>query len=212
MRYSFIVSVIVSVVMLHIFSTVVSAQPTPDYYPLKSGSEWTLTGYGTTPTMTRKVVGTEIIDGIEYAKIETFTRDKNDPEGQKLIAYMRCDENKIYMHNPPKKEELEFDFNSKISEAWITSIAYSNGAEGKRTGRIIGKDMTVTVPAGVFEGCIVYEITEGAKSEDMVPYVVHTYWLAPDVGIVKMSVNFGGSIAPIDLWVNDLTSFHISDN
>ena len=59
------------IVIFAIFcSSNVISQSSSDYYPLKTGSEWTLEGYGTTPTITNKVIEIERIDGILYAKIE----------------------------------------------------------------------------------------------------------------------------------------------
>ncbi|MBT4484965.1 MAG: hypothetical protein HOC71_14950 [Candidatus Latescibacteria bacterium] len=196
--------IIVSLIVFFSCSSFVSAQSHPDYYPLKISSEWKLSGYGTTPTITDKILGIEKINNIQYARIERTNGE------QEVIFYARCEENRVYKLEPPQKEELIFDFNTEINQSWITSINYDDGTKGKRTGRIIGKDMTVKVPAGVFDGCIVYDITDTRKTEDGIQAVSYTYWLAPEIGVVKISVNvYHNSLAPGDMWVNDLSSYYI---
>ncbi len=80
------------------FSSFVSTQSHPDYYPLKIDSEWELVGYGTSPTITNKIIGTEKINNIQYARIE---RTIGEQEG---IIYARCEENRVYKLIPPQKK------------------------------------------------------------------------------------------------------------
>ena len=96
-------------------SSIVMAQSCSEYYPLKTGSEWTLEGCKTDktdPTLSYKVIGTEKIDNSLYAKIE-FKLISQGHEGTS-IYYERCEKNRIYRLEPDKKEELIFNFNTEV--------------------------------------------------------------------------------------------------
>ncbi|MBN1294221.1 MAG: hypothetical protein JXB48_20465 [Candidatus Latescibacteria bacterium] len=195
------------ILMLHCY-LIVSAQSHPDYYPLSKGSEWELKGYGTTPNITIRVVGTEKINNKVYTKIEK--KYTNEQSGQNVIIYVRCEGNRVYRFMPPYDELLLFDFNIDINQSWIRTISYDDGSMGKRTGRIIDRNMSVNVPAGEFDRCIVYDITETRKTDDSINSSTYTFWLAPDVGVVKMAVTISGNaISPVDFWVNDLSSYTV---
>jgi hypothetical protein len=194
-------------------SPVVMAQSVAEYYPLKTGSEWTLEGSGTDPTdptITYKVIGTEKFGSSVYAKIEC----KLISQGHKGISlyYERCEKNRIYRLEPGKKEELFLDFSSEINQGWGTITHDPKGREGYRTGRIIGRDMTVRVPAGEFKNCIMCEITDSKKDKDGISTSYSILWFAPGTGLVKYSLNLGGGAAgPLDMWVNNLKSYIVPD-
>jgi len=181
------------------------------YYPLKTGAEWKLKGIGTTPSISFKILGTEKIEDISYFKIESTMAVEEHSE--KNTFYARCEENRIYWLKPPYEERLKFDFNTEPNQSWAKLYKPDSNLKGARTGRIIDTNMTVEVPAGVFEKCLVYEITETSqKTNERLHTIIYTYWMAPEIGIVKMSVNIGGSaLAPIDLWINNLSTYSIPD-
>ncbi|MFC1552323.1 hypothetical protein ACFL6P_07120 [Candidatus Latescibacterota bacterium] len=182
------------------------SENTVNYYPLKTGAEWTLEGVETTPTITNKILDTEMIEDRAYSKIETSHVFNDD--AQSAIIFERIEGSRVYRLNPPEKEELLFDFSIGVNQKWKKTYDRVNKARIIRTGRVIDFDMTVNVPAGIFEKCIVYEITDTTIKTDEITYsVIYTYWLAPDIGIVKQSlyVTNGGVI--LDTWINNLTAY-----
>ncbi|MFC1542029.1 tetratricopeptide repeat protein [Candidatus Latescibacterota bacterium] len=182
-----------------------------DYYPLITGAEWNLDGIGTTPTITYKILGTEKIEDITYFKIESILTGKNS--GANNTFYARCENNCVYWLEPPNKEQLIFDFNTGANQRWHKSYQLEDSTRKTRTGRVIDTNITIEVPAGIFEKCLVYEITDTTqKADERLKSVIYTFWLAPEIGIVKITSNIGAnSLMPVDLWINNLSTYSIPD-
>ena len=104
-----------------------------------------------------------------------------------------------------------FDLGSGIKDYHLETYYNSDGSEGRRGIWIVDKDMTVTVPAGTFDDCIMCQVTESANNGDTGSNIVYSYWFAPHVGMVKMTtiIMVGGS-SPIDIWVNELASYTVT--
>ena len=180
------------------------------YYPLKTGAEWKLEGVGTTPEISFKIVGKKEINGTVYFEIlQTHVYDKE----QQITIYARFQNNQVYWLIPPLEERLIFDFYYPLNHGPTLPYISDDATVETRTGRIIDTGMTVEVPAGKFENCLVYEVTDTSrKIDEPLNIVVYTYWLAPDIGIVKLSVNnIASASAPVDQWLNNLSSYSIPE-
>jgi hypothetical protein len=193
------------------------SQSLAEYYPLKTGSEWILKGYGANPTITSTVIGTERINGVLYTVIEGKAVEEIGEQigEQNVVYYERCEDNRVYRLKPNENEEhMMFDFNCDITQHWHTSYTSHDGSLIHIVGRPIGKEITVNVPAGEFENCIVFEVTDTRKKDGKIHAQHNTFWYAPRVGLVKMTFNLGGgsALVPVDFWVNDLTHYHIPGN
>jgi len=199
------VFLVIVLLVLSSFSPV-SAQTHPDYYPLPQGAEWTLKGQGTSPDITWKVVGTESISGRDYVKIEDIY-DEGENDRQPVIKYARCDGGRIYWLVPPGEEVLMFDLDAVINEWWTETVTHPDGSKGIRTGGIIDWNMTVNTPAGSFDNCIVCNLIETRETDHGITTTPYTFWLAPGVGIVKMTLTINSGLFSIDSWVNDLSEY-----
>lgn len=106
-----------------------------------------------------------------------------------------------------------FDFNTEANQSWSKWYRLEDTTRKTRTGRVIDTSITVEVPAGIFEKCLVYEITDTTKKADEErTCVIYTYWVVPEIGIVKITVNIDGNgLQPVLLWMHNLSSYSIPD-
>ena len=164
-----------------------------DYIPLKQGNTWTWNNTdnnGVSSTSLEVMTGTTTIDGKTYWII-------NDSDVETI--YVRIENNIIYVYidvEPFNREVPLFDFNKSPGDTWIT-FTDSKTEQGhsyslNQTGKYIGlKD--VTVPAGSFSDCVVFEITTNSEYSTIVDnntYTtthteISTMYFAKGVGTVK---------------------------
>jgi hypothetical protein len=180
------------------------------YYPLKIGSTWTYEGIGATPDIVNTVSGTEVKDDKTFTKIDAEIIENNNTYSDVILA--RCEDNFIFQGKSSGEKKLLFDFNAELNKRWTKRYETKESKIVIRTGRIVDFNMTVNVPAGTFDNCIVYEISDTSSQANVSSsLVIYTYWLAPDVGIVKMSINVIAGYAPVDSWIHNLSSYSIPD-
>ncbi|MFC1551730.1 hypothetical protein ACFL6P_04100 [Candidatus Latescibacterota bacterium] len=180
------------------------------YYPLKIGSKWTYEGIGTTPDIVNTVSGTEAKEDKTFTKIDAEIIENNNTYSDVVLA--RCEDNFIFQGKSSGEKKLLFDFNAELNKRWTKRYETEESKIDIRTGRIVDFNMTVNVPAGTFDNCIVYEISDtSSQANERRSLVIYTYWLAPDVGIVKMSINIISGNGPVDSWVSNLRSYSIPE-
>ena len=164
-----------------------------DYIPLKQGNTWTWNdtdNYGVSSTSLEVIIGTTIIDGKTY-----WIMNDSDVD----TMYIRIANNIVYMYindEPINREVPVFDFNKSPGDTWttFTETIGDQGISGTliQTVKYIGlKD--VTVPAGSFSDCVVFEITTESEYSFIANNITHnvtfteitTIYLAKGVGPVK---------------------------
>ena len=164
-----------------------------DYIPLKKGNTWTwidTDNNGVSSTSVDVMTDPTTIDGKTYWAmnvtdvVTTYIRIANN------IAY-------IYIEEEPINREVPlFDFNKSPGDTWTTfsETITDQGNSGTitQTVKYIGlKD--VTVPAGSFSDCVVFEITTESEYSFIANNITHnvtfteitTIYLAKGVGPVK---------------------------
>ena len=198
-RHSFILSV----ALLVLFSTFVSAMAEPDYYPLNVGNKWvyeyaTIEGNTKCPETTISTVETlEIRDGEKYFGVKhesmgseetssSFAWLKKDIEGNTIYTSMGITPEMILIDwDPPLKL---FPSSIEPGTAWTQTIKqynseYPDSVFYDRTEyRVISNDQTVTVPAGTFNNCVGIRAIHIDSNQDTTD--VHELLFAPDVGNV----------------------------
>ena len=181
------------------------------HYPLKTGAEWNFEGTGTSPSISFNIVATEKINDKLYSKIEQSLRVVGQEEQKNIQPiFARYEDNRVYWLIPPREEHLMFDFTTQLNQSWTDFQKINNDEKAVTIGRIVGTDITVKVPAGVFEGCLVYEITSSTiRTDDRSTMIYSTYWIAPEIGIIKITHNICSDNLPIDHWINELSNYYI---
>ena len=164
-----------------------------DYIPLKEGNTWTWNdtdNNGVSSTSVEVMTEPTTIDGKTYwvinftDKVTTYIRIANN------IAY-------IYIEDEPFNREVPlFDFNKSPGDTWTTfsETITDQGNSGTITQTVtyIGRK-DVTVPAGSFSDCVVFEYTTQSEYSFIVNNItrngkyaeITTIYLAKGVGPVK---------------------------
>ncbi len=164
-----------------------------DYIPLKKGNTWTWNdtdNNGVSSTSVEVLIDPTTIDGKTY-----WVMNDSDVD----TMYIRIANNIVYMYinvEPINREVPVFDFNKSPGDTWTTfsETITDQGNSGTitQTVKYIGlKD--VTVPAGSFSDCVVFEITTESEYSFIVNNITHnvmfteitTIYLAKGVGPVK---------------------------
>ena len=179
-----------------------------EYLPLQVGVTWKWEStdsddysYGSTETIT----GTTSLGGREYYVIsdddgdDTYIRLAND------IVYMYMEEEwaeKAHARGATfeTKDVPMFDFNKSAGKTW-SIYSDTQSEEGysstvKITGKYVGLK-SVTVPAGTFSNCAVFEITMESQYKSTYIYEtytgtytsVSTHYFAKGIGPVKIASN-----------------------
>ena len=142
-----------------------------DYFPIHIGDSLQITEF---PVRTFDAL--EIIEGIEYF------RQVSD---HSTTWYRKTSTGKVYQKRADEDEYLRFDLSADIDEKWT----YKEKAEGFTWhAKLMSKSDTVLIDDYLFTDCyrFYYDIEETADEE-------HTVWLAPGIGIVRISGQLGDS-------------------
>ena len=164
-----------------------------DYIPLKKGNTWTwndIDNNGVSSTSVEVITDPTTIDGKTYWVmnytdiVTTYIRIANN------IAYIYIDE------EPFNREVPLFDFNKSPGDTWTTFTEIITDQENSgtitQTVKYIGL-RDVTVPAGSFSDCVVFEYTTQGEYSFLVNNITHngtyaeitTTYFAKGVGVVK---------------------------
>jgi hypothetical protein len=164
-----------------------------DYIPLKKGNTWTWNdtdNNGVSSTSLEEIIGTTTIDGKTYWVF-------NDSDADTMYIRIANNIAHIYIDDEPINREVPLlDFNKSPGDTWTTfsETITDQGASGTitQTVKYIGlKD--VTVPAGSFSDCVVFEYTTQGEHSFIVNNTTYngtyteiaTMYFAKGVGPVK---------------------------
>ena len=176
------------------------------YYPLAVGADKFFAGKLTNFSISEKIIGTETLSGKSYFKIENTRIIENQGE-ETTILYERISDNKVYLYNDSGEKPL-FDFNLKPFEPWEAYRTNEDWGISTRTITIVAEGVTVEVPAGIFDNCIVYEMTNYSFLENKFQRNVSTYWMAPNIGTVKMIYNLWDNGLELATWYQELSTYN----
>ena len=179
------------------------------YYPLAVGADKFFAGKLTNFSISEKIIGTETLNGTSYYTIEN-TRIIEDQGEETSILYERISDNIVYLMRSSGKEEPLFNFNLKPFEPWQAYRINEDWGISARTLTIVAEGVTVEVPAGRFDNCIVYEMTNYSllENENKFQRNVSTYWMAPDIGVVKMIININHNGLELANWLHELSTYN----
>ena len=119
------------------------------YFPLTVGNTWVFSDPWSDCTYTETITGTKKINGIKYYVFETSKGIKylrNDGRNQ-IIRYLENDKVEIILYKLEAKEGTEWSLPESSHPGLIN--------------KLIKRDKTVTVPAGTFENCLVFDLEIG---------------------------------------------------
>jgi len=128
------------------------------YYPLLVGADKFFAGKLTNFSISEKIIGTETLNGKSYFKIESTRIMENQGE-ETTVMYERISDNIVYLMRSSGKEEPLFNFNLKPFEPWQAYHTTEDWGISTRTITIVADGVTVEVPAGRFDNCLVCEMT-----------------------------------------------------
>lgn len=166
----------------------------PNYYPLKTGTRWEYQvdlGNNQKRTMVNQIAKIENINGKDMARLETLM-DGNVSATEHLTAtnegIFRNRFNGVEVDPPvcllkyPVKEGTTWKGQTKIGDQQLDI----SGSEGKTEAVQAGGTNYQAATA------VVETTVNGMK-------ISTKYWFAPDVGIVKQSLEFGGRTINMEL-------------
>jgi len=137
-----------------------------DQIPLAVGNMWQYT-----ENAADTVVAIEDVGGHRYFSV------KGDALGE--VGVRMDDQGKFHVREVNGAQEgLLFDFNAGVGESW--EFKTDPGVDPPSV-TLVGKDDTVTVPAGTYSGCYTFFVNASRSVEDDV-----TYTVAPGTGIVRV--------------------------
>ena len=177
------------------------------YYPLAVGADKFFAGKLTNFSISEKIIGTETLNGKSYFKIENTRIMENQGE-ETTVMYERVSDNIVYLMRSSGKEEPLFNFNLKPFEPWQAYRTTEDWGISTRTVTIVADGVTVEVPAGRFDNCLVYEMTNYSFLENKFQRNVSTYWMAPDIGVVKMIYNLWDNGLELATWYEELSTYN----
>jgi hypothetical protein len=174
-----------------------SAKPTkdkvPTYYPLKVGSKWHYqvdAGEGRKVLIVNQIAKIENIDGQNLARLETVANGE-----VKATEHLSSNDQGVFRNRyngmevtPPVcllkypiKEGQSWETETKAGEQQLTV----SGREGRAE---------IQVPAGKYQTvtCLIETSVNGMK-------ISTNYWFAPDVGVVKQTIDLGGRVVNMEL-------------
>lgn len=184
----------------------VRAYDMAEYFPLNQGDEWTyLATINRIPMPLKMVVnGTELVNEVETVKIEnrmlgSFTPDYDcyvmDSEGIKLFKHhwINYREKIVVMDQGLPIYPAQFSLGEVHQQPYSVTDYDSDGnfihtGTGTLTASIESVE-DVSVPAGTFEECLNINFLVSSQRTDGSTFNREsTYWLARNVGMVKMSI------------------------
>jgi hypothetical protein len=161
-------------------------EKTPDYFPLTAGTKWFYTfDHGGKKTKFNRQIGKlETVDGKSLALLETVvggnvTNTEHLTTTDKGVYRYRVDGTEL---SPPV---CVLKYPLKKNETWETESIIAN-EQVKVKGKVIDAE-EVTVPAGTYKTFRVEVETSVAGMQATL-----TFWVAPDVGIVKQTIDGSG--------------------
>ena len=157
-------------------------------------------------SISEKIIGTETLNGKSYFKIENTRIIENQGE-ETTVLYERISDNIVYLFNDSGEKPL-FNFNLKPFEPWQVYRTTEEWGISTRTITIVADGVTVEVPAGRFDNCLVYEMTNYSFLENKFQRNVSTYWMAPDIGTVKMIYNLWDNGLELATWYQELSIYN----
>ena len=166
---------------------------TPDYYPLKVGTKWhyQINAGGQKVTIVYQIAKIESVNGKPLAVLEQLINGEvqgTEHIGVESGGVFRYRYKEFEVSPPvcllkyPVKEGSSWDTETKIGTQQFTVSGRERGIE------------EVEVPAGKYQAVAVKIETTVKGSK-----VSNTYWFAPDVGIVKQSVDVPGRPISMEL-------------
>jgi len=175
------------------FAGAAAAQPKPageDLFPLEVGNVWTFKVSGQEDRFTIKVAAIEKAGDYECFRLEAFLRDRPVGTEHLLVAKngvfrARTDKDDV---TPPVAVLL---FPLEKGKVWKGD--YKLGGKAA-SATFTANTETVTVPAGKFDA---YSVQ--ADLTEMGGRVRTTLWYAPDVGIVKQTLEEGKRTLTLEL-------------
>ncbi|WP_316632527.1 hypothetical protein [uncultured Flavobacterium sp.] len=181
---------------------------TGDYWPTAVGNQWVMNQNGSEVAM--KIISTESIKGDTYFKFNQFVGITNEISGTGLISikkvkgdyYLKVDD-LVYDYSgfTAKAKGFEYllfkdylDVNKTWTGSFIqeTTVNIPNFPGMKMTvnytGTILEKATTVTVNGTTYKDVIKFKFHQEAKMDTQpTTYLDAEYWIAKDVGVVKMT-------------------------
>lgn len=166
-----------------------------NYYPLQLGATWRsrFTFDGRTCEVVTRIAKIEKIDGVELARLEASVSDAPSPAS---TEHLRATPEGVFRqrYNGLEVEPPLCLLKYPIREGETWKADFKAGSEEvKGTCRVLPAE-EVTVPAGTFTAArVLLEINDGRMT------IKTTYWFAPDLGIVKQTVDIGGRSGVLEL-------------
>ena len=175
-----------------------SKNPTPPshglsaetYLPLKIGATWTYTNTTTeqgnefSETTTTRIDRTEKITQNNKTYFVSVERDEEE-------GFLQIENNRIYSYSHGESQEVPiFNFEIEIGETWLIFDERNRMGSMTLTGKFLGTE-NLTVPAGTFTGCAMFEhafklnLFNSAGKVEETEESTEVIWLAPDVGLAK---------------------------
>ena len=181
------------------------------YYPLAVGAEKFFIGKSTNYSILEKIIGIETLNGKSYFRIENLRMTKNQGKEPPVlretsVLYERISDNSVYSYND-SGEKLLFNFNLKPFEPWEAYRINEDWGISTRTITIVAQGVTVEVPAGKFDNCLVYEMTHYSFLENKFGRNIWTFWVAPNIGIVKRIININDNGLELANWLEELGNY-----
>ncbi len=166
-----------------------------DYFPRALGNTWNYQ-YNNSETATITIIGSQVINGIEYFEFNRFfTDDIFELEG--MTSFIRREgDSYIYLYkmiDNPLIDDITIEYsmlksNLAVGETWtdLNTITYeflgfSFDIDINTTGKILQKNITVNVNNVTYNDVILVESVIDTNNDIVTSY----YWFAKNVGIIK---------------------------
>jgi len=187
---------ILSTVIVFMFTTLSLAYDLREYYPLSQGDSWTYSVIEGEESERRnlRIDGEEIVNGIKTVRIFSGEDEYNciafDSEGIKKYKEFDIEDNEYEIYNPPKLifPNIEIGEVKEYSTNWIEyGMNGEKKEEGTETGQIKLESIeNIEVPAGRFTDCLKFSIfSEEKDTAGNYEKGDCSVWLALGVGKVK---------------------------
>lgn len=176
--------------MISTLTPTTKADSPDDYYPLEVGNTWTFKVSGQEDRFTIKVAAIEKVGDYECYRLEATLRDKLVGTEHLLSA-----KNGIFRVRTDKDDVVPpvciLQLPSPKGSAWKGD--YKLGGKAASASFVTDTE-TITVPAGNFNAISVQaELNEGGGR------VRTTIWFAPNVGVVKQTLEEGKRVLTLEL-------------
>lgn len=133
-----------------------------DYLPLQVGNSWVYAVNAAGAERRETIEAAVRIDGNTYFRFSSYAG--------RAGSLLRLDAQNRMWERIDDRDVLLYDFGAQAGATW----SYPGG-----TVVLVGREETVTVPAGTFRNCVQFHYTVAGKEGDW------DEWLAPGVGPVK---------------------------